>query len=213
MARQRSGLRPPLPHDAAAVPTVSRRRPLWRACAKDHAQPWWFSCRDANPAAGRFDLSGDRGTAYWAMTPAAAIIEATADPDQLEPPVLSVEAFGNVIVWQAEHVPAARTKKLADTTVASVPRLTGELSTIVPYHLCWEWADAFDAAGCSGILYRSRFGLDESIALFGPAGEPVRPPAAVPTRAVRYYLDLPPAFRQGISSIGRLDQFEQAPPP
>lgn len=212
MARQAVGLRRPRPGDAEAVPTTGRRRPLWRATHRRHPHPWWFSSRTDNPAPGRFDLAHPRGCCYWGLSPAAAIIEVTADPDLDDPPVLSLDALAGLAVWRADDVPAARSG-LADATVASVPTLTGELATIASYELPWAWADAFDAAARSGVLYTARFGQDESIALFGHAGAPDRPPPVEPSAAVDHYHALPPGFRAGIGTVGTLDQLPKAPPP
>lgn len=212
MPRQRTGLRAPRHGDVLAVPVTSRRRPLWRACDRRHDQPWWLSTRTANADPGRFDLVEPRGTCYWALSPSTAIIEKVADPDQADPPVVTLAALGRLAVWRADRVRQARSR-LADVTVASVPGLTGELATIVPYELCWRWADAFDAAGRHGILYRSRFAIDESVALFGPCGVPDEAPAAEPTTALDHYDALPPAFRAGVGTVGALRDLDRAPPP
>lgn len=212
VARQRVGLRLPRQDDAGDVPSSSRRRPLWRACAARHAQPWWHATRTGNAAPGRFDLELPRGTAYWALSPSAAIIEATTDPDQEEPSVLSIDALQRLAVWRAEDVPGARSR-LADTTRASVPTLTAELATVVPYTLPWAWADAFDADGRHGVLYRARFALDDAVALFGPAGVPEVAPAAVRGPASGHYDELPPGFRSGVGTVGDLGTLPRAPAP
>jgi hypothetical protein len=212
MSRQRIGLRPPRHSDALAVPTTGRRRPLWRAGDRRQLQPWWFSTRTGNPDPGRFDLEDPRGTSYWALSPATALIEKVADPDQGDPPVVTLKALDRLVVWRTDRVRQARSK-LADTTRASVPTLTGELATIVPYILPWTWADAFHAAGNNGILYQARFALDESVALFGPKGAPDAAPGAEPTPALEHYDSLPPGFRAGIGTVGRLEDLERAPPP
>jgi hypothetical protein len=212
MPRQRVGLRPPRPGDARAVPTTGRRRPLWRACDRRRDQPWWYSTRTDNPDPGRFDLALPRGTCYWALSPATALVEKIADPDQEEAPVASVTALARLMVWRAENVAPARSK-LANTTVASVPTLTAELATIVPYALPWQWADAFDAAGRHGILYRARFALDESIALFGRNGAAEHTPEAHPTAALEHYDALPSGFRAGVGTVGPKADLDPAPPP
>lgn len=212
MSRQQAGLRPPRPGDAAAVPQTSRRRSLYRCCASRHVQPWWFSTRSHNPAPGRFDLNAPQGTCYLALSPAAAVIERTTDPDQVDDPVLSLDALAALTVWEAADVPAARSK-LADTTRPSVPTLTAEVATVVPYDLAWAWADAFAAAGRSGVLYMARFAMDESVALFAAAGTPVPALAATPTSALAHVGELPTGFRAGLGSVGDLDTLEQAPAP
>lgn len=100
-------------------------------------------------------LRSPRGTCYWALSAPAAVIEVTSDPDQLDPPVLTLAALERLAVWQALDVPAARSK-LADSTRAAVPGLTAELSTIVPDDIPWAWADALDADGRHGLLYVAR---------------------------------------------------------
>jgi hypothetical protein len=175
----------------------------------DRQSPWWFSTRDHNPHPGRFDLAGGRGTSYWALTPAGAILEATADPDQEDPAVISLAALGALAVWEADTVPAARSR-LADTTRPSVPGLTGELGTECNYQATWPWADAFDAAGYTGILYRARFALAEAIAIFGPAGLAPNPPTAHKHRALDHAGELPPGM---VATLGVLTTLDAASPP
>lgn len=210
MSRQQAGLRAPRP--AASVPSTSRRRPLYRCCDARHRQPWWFSNRTDEPDPGRFDLSAPKGTCDLALSPASAIIERTTDPDQLDGPVLSIDALAALTVWEAVDVPAARSK-LADTTRPSVPTLTAEVATVVPYTLAWAWADAFWADGRSGVLYLARFAMDESVALFGEAGAPDVTPAATPSSALTHAGDLPDGFRAGLGTVGALDTLERAPAP
>lgn len=212
MTRQRTGLRAPRGDDVAGVPTTWRRRPLYRAVGDHYGQPWWYSTRTANPDPGRFDLLDPHGTCYWALSPAAAIIEKTTDPDQAEPAVLTIGALGRLTVWEAADVPAARSK-LADTTRPSVPGLTAEIATIVPYALPWAWADGFHSAGRNGIVYYARFAMDESVALFGDAGIPAEPPAAAPSAAMSHFDRLPAGFRAGVGTVGDLETLERAPAP
>jgi hypothetical protein len=143
------------------------------------------------------------------LTPAAAIIEATADPDQDERPVLTIGALSRLSVWRAVNVRQAQSK-LADTTRASVPTLTTELGTVVPYTLSWAWADAFDAHGRNGVVYVARFAIDESVALFGPAGVPDKPWPTQRTVAIGHVDDLPAGFRAGVGSVGNLDELPRA---
>lgn len=146
------------------------------------------------------------------MTPAAAIIEATADPDQEERPVLTTGALIELSVWRAVNVRQARSK-LADTTRASVPALTAELGTTVPYTLSWAWADAFDAHGRNGIVYVARFAVDESVALFALAGVPDKPSPMLRTAAIEHFDDLPAGFRAGVGTVGNLDELPRASAP
>lgn len=212
MARQKIGLREPTPAATAKVRSTSRRRPLYRACSATHPQPWWYSTRTGNPSPGRFDLEEPSGTCYWALDAGSAIIEATADPDQLDPPVITYDALLALAVWRADDVPGARSK-LADLTERSTARLTDEIATIVPYTLPWAWADALVDAGFRGLLYRARFAMAESVALFGPAGQPTGAPAADPSSALDHLHEVPDELWAGTGSVGRLDDLEQAPPP
>lgn len=214
MARQQPGLRLPGPGDVHRVPSTSRRRRLWRACGRTYPQPWFFSSRDTARDPGRFDLrSDDGGTCYWAVSAAAAVIEAVADPDAPEPPLLTLAGLANLSVWSAAHVPAARRRRLADTTVAALPALTGELATIVPYDIPWAWADAFHADGRTGICYRGRFSHDDSLALFGPAGIPPDLPGTARHPASDFYDALPIGFRQGVGTVGDFGTLPRGAPP
>lgn len=212
MSRQQLGLRAPRPGDVSHVPSTSRHRPLHRACASHRKHPWWFSSRDTTADPGRFDLQAGSGTCYWALSPAAAIIEKTSDPDQIDSPVLTLHALGRLRVWTAADVPAARSR-LADTTVASVPGLTDEIGTVVPYHLPWAWADAFEADDRHGVVYRARFAKEESVALFGTAGAQPDEPAAVPASAITHFNDLPAGFREGVGTVGDFDSLPRGPAP
>lgn len=213
MERQQTGLRTPRPGDGDAAPTTHRRRTLYRACASRHASPWWYSSRDTSPSPGRFDLATPRGTCYWTVSVGGAFLEAVTDPEQDEPLVLTFHALRKLSIWQADHVRTAR-RALADTTRAALPGLTGELGTIVPYDLPWQWADAFDAAGRHGIVYRGRFAQDDCIALFGPSGSNPDPDAIVSRRPATGLTDqLPPAYLGNVASVGTLAELEAGPPP
>lgn len=213
VSRQTSGLRAPRHGDAAAVPSTSRRRPLWRAVATEHDQPWFYSSRDTAADPGRFDLSSPHGTCYWALSAAAALIEFTADPDALHPPALVVADLDDIALWVAEDVGAARSPHLADTTLASVPTLTAEIATIVPYDLPGQWADAFHADGRTGILFRGRFASADAVAVFGASGIPEDPPLATRHATTDHIDELPPAFTTHIGRIGTLSDFGRAPAP
>lgn len=211
--RARIGLRAPAHDIGDTVATRGWSGGLWRAQDGRHPSPWWYACRERLGDGGRFDLDCDRGrgTVYWAATPAAALLEKLADPDAVEPPLYTLGALEHLRVW---HLDDAAPGTLADTTVASVPGLTAEIGTILPYVLPQRWADAFDAAGLEGILYRARFANDDAVALFGPTDPRGRHDAvAVPRQALDHYPALPTAFRVGASSIGRLENLPRAPEP
>lgn len=82
---------------------------------------------------------------------------------------------------------------------------------MVPYTLPWAWADAFDADGRHGVLYRAR--LDDAAALFGPAGVPEVAPAAVRSPATGHYDELPRGIPQRCGTVGDLETLPRAPAP
>lgn len=213
-SRQRVGLRSPKPGDAEAVPRVVRGGPWHRCVDQRHEQPWWFSTRTGNTDPGRFDLESPLGTCYLAASPVAAILEVCADPDADDPPPPTTRMIAALRVWSGRLDDGSR---LADTTVASTPRLTVELSTVVPYDLPHEWADALNANGASGLIYTARFGSDDALALYGPKGspDPDRPddPRAAgvlePAPATDHEADLPPAMRP-VPALDA-DEYERGP--
>lgn len=201
MSRQHRALRSPEGVDLTRIPDAERaQQPLHRAIDARHRQPWWFSNRsDAGEDAGRFDLDGDRGTCYFATSAVGAILERVADPHVDDPPLVSTRTLEGMTLWRGEAPLAPR---LADVTIASVPELTGEISTVEEYTLPWAWADALDATDRDGILYRGRFAQEECIAVFGDAGaRPLdQPPAPLEGEpAVNFELRLPPSWRAGVS--------------
>lgn len=216
MSRERAGLRRPTGDVAQRVPSTSRSDVgLHRVVARHHPQPWHFATRDeTGQRGGRFDLPTPAGTCYLATTAGSALLERLADPDTDGPPYASLETLRNLTVWSG-HVASA--DDLADTTVPSVPGLTLELSTIVPYEASWAWADAFIAAGKGGIVYRSRFGMAEAVALFDPLGGTPKDPsdprhrgALTATPATDLIDQLPPPFRSHLGRPVLADHFEPA---
>lgn len=211
--RQQRGLRAPRPGDGSKVRTTHRRRTLYRAVASHDTSPWWYSSRDTAENPGRFDLTTPDGTCYWAVSIGGAILEAITDPEQEDPPLISLGGLRRMSVWQADQVAAAR-RTLADATVASLPGLTGEIGTYVPYEVTWQWADTFHAAGLHGIVYRGRFAQDDCLALFGAAGLHPHPEAIVSRRPATGLTDhLPAAYLGNVASVGNLDELDAAPPP
>lgn len=215
-SRQQVGLRRPGPGDAGAVPRVVRDGPWHRCVDRRHEQPWWFSSRTGNDNPGRFDLEAPAGTCYLAARPVAAILEVCADPDALDPPPPTTRLIAALTVWSGRLHDGSG---LADTTVACTPRLTLELSTVVPYDLPHGWADALAADGASGLISTARFGSDDVLALFGPEGQPEPdvpddPRVAgvlTPTPATDHAGDLPLAMRP-VPALDA-DEYDRAPPP
>jgi hypothetical protein len=216
MTRQRRGLRSPDGVDLEKIPSEDRNlHQLHRAVAARHAQPWWFSCRaEAREAAGRFDLAGPEcGTCYFALTPVGALLERIADPEAADPPLVTTRTLEQIVVWSGV-VPGAH--RIADTTVASVPQLTAEISTTEDYALPWQWADAFSEEGRQGILYEGRFSRVECVALFGEAGD--RPlddqPAPLTSQpAVVFEEDFPLGWRMAITTTPSSQDSVEALPP
>lgn len=174
------------------------------------------SCTSRNPSTSTRLRLGTQA-ADWAVaaleTPGTSLLARRIGPVYAIADLTRwLAALTRMVVWHAERVPQARSR-LADTTVASVPTLTGELSTIVPYELAWQWADAFDAVGRRGISYQARFALDESVALFGSRDVPDDPPPAEPAPALDHYDALPPGLRAGVGTVGAFHQLDRAPPP
>lgn len=189
------GLRGPVPGDGTAVPTANWTQPLWRAQAYYHVSPWFYKARsEARP--GRFDLPAPHGTCYWSASPDGAVREQATNVAARDRSIITEEAVASLLVWRADMPDALA--GLADTTTPSLPYLTDEIATIVPYELPWRWAEEFHAVGRLGILYRGRFAREECVALFGSAGlEEVDSPAAVPAAALE---SLSPMFRAQLVS-------------
>lgn len=219
MSRQHVGLRSPTPRSVRRVPVVSHHdTTLHRVVHRDHPQPWHFATRDlAVGRGGRFDLPAPAGTCYLATTAATALLERLADPAAAGPPYASLRSLRELTVWSGA-VPSA--DDLADATTASVPELTGELATITPYDLCWQWADAFAAAGRGGLLYRGRFGRGEAIALFDARGgtpadatDPRHRGTLTATPAVTLRDELPAPLRAHLGQPAYTDDFQAATDP
>lgn len=216
MTRQRVGLRAPREGDPAQLPRIHDDGPWHRCIDGRHAQPWWFSTRTDNNDPGRFDLPTPSGTCYLAGDPAAAIIERCAEPDADDPPPPTTRMLAGLRVWSGTLDDGSQ---LADTTRASVPRLTAELATVVPFDLPHAWADAMALAGARGLLYTSRFASELALALFGLAGapdpndrnDPRSAGALRPSGALDHLDELPPALRA--VAVEDLDGFTPGPSP
>lgn len=215
-SRPQVGLRSPRPGDAGAVPRVVRDGPWHRCVDQRHQQPWWFSTRTGTDDPGRFDLQSPAGTCYLAASQVAAILEVCADPDAADPPPPTTRLIAALLVWSGRLHEGSG---LADTTVASTPRLTVELSTVVPYDLPHEWADALAGDGAAGLIYTARFGSDAALALFGREGppdpdvpdDPRNAGVLTPTPAADYAADLPLAMRP-VPALNA-GEYDRAPPP
>lgn len=175
MSRQQIALPVPSPEGVARVPDVALP-PLEVARATWRRLPgmWWFSNRSDDPgAAGRYDLRRPRGTCYFATEPITALIEKLTDPDDIAALVDPADVAA-LDVWIG-HL--SRPEAVADTTRREA-RLPKELGTITPYGRCWDWADAFEAAGRGGLLAWARLdpGPGRTIAVFGPASDRSQPP-------------------------------------
>lgn len=211
-SRQQTGLRAPAAGDGAKLPRAPASGRWHRCIDRDYGQPWWFSSRTDNPSPGRFDLERPAGTCYLAASAVGAIIERVADPDLAEPIRPTVDELRALAVWSGELMGPPR---VADTTRAVLPRLTGELDTIVPYDLPWAWADAIRSAGADGLLYRARFARDRALGLFGDTSQAGATGAPrgdlVPTPALRHVASLPVELQPTV--VGPRAAFATGPAP
>jgi hypothetical protein len=167
--------------DLARFPAfdLDRRRSLYRIHRTDIG-PWWFSSDDS----GRFDLGGEEGTSYLAVSAVGAFIEVFRSETVI--PEAEVEARS-----LSSLVPPKRTR-LADCTVSAARKfgITGAIHTQPDYTVPQAWASAFAAAGFGGIRHRLSHDPAQrelGVALFGATGEqelPVRRTEPVPTSVV-----------------------------
>lgn len=146
---------------------------VFRACWASFEQPWWFATRDRDPdAAGRFDLTGEHGTCYFADDAVACLIEKLTDPDEADP-LISTAILEALVVW---HGLLPYPQSVADATNRK-SRLPKELGASNHYEDSWVWADALHDDGRGGIRWWLRLdpGPGKGIAVFGPASAPDRP--------------------------------------
>jgi hypothetical protein len=145
---------------------LAPERTLWRV-ARDGHGPWWFG----SSLQGRFDLPPPDGTCYLASDDLGALLEILG-PDLLPGAGAPSSLLAGRRLW-AVSVP--RRQRLADTIgERAVAWVTGELSTITPYHLPQVWALAFRRNGFDGLRYAARHRTGRRpfvVALFGTAGE------------------------------------------
>lgn len=154
--------------DGFPASTIRANKVIYRA-HRTTLGPWWFcSCGDC-----RFDLSAPRGTCYLAESRVAALREAlglrliaagVVDQDELTGRVISALRLPG-------HI------RVANTTSAKAANhgVTREISTVVPYTLTRQWAQAWAAAGFDGIRYLGRLSTSvdpkaRCLAIFGAAG-------------------------------------------
>lgn len=155
-----------------------------------HRGPWWFS----SDGTGRFDLpsASGQGTCYLAEEPAGCFLEVFRDW------ILVPEKEVDARRISAIALPAGT--RLADCTDAGARAfgVTAEIHSTPDYEATRRWAGAFFETGFAGIRYFLRHDPGQTlagVALFGPAGEPARPPGdAEPARNIG---------RQVIEDVGR----------
>jgi hypothetical protein len=198
MARAVPALRRPDPAAVVRVPSATLDGEVHRAQWAHH-DPWWFSTRTGNLAAGRFDLALPHGTCYFADDPLGALIEKLADPEQ-EDPLVPAEDLERLHVWSVTLPPPWDV--VADTTDRA-SRVSKELGCVVPYEVCWEWADALHHAGRSGLRYWLRLdpGAGRGVAVFGGDGTPPGRPALRGESATRYTEQLRDSFDLVVPTI------------
>lgn len=138
---------------------------VFRAFGMQHG-PGYYS----NHLTGRFDLAGDSGTMYFGDSIETTIREALGDL-----------AYGKVVMGStvaeravAEAVLPVRGPfaNISDDRAVDFGVIR-ELQTMSDYAVPQAWAEAFRAAGFTGVRYPSRFtsgAAANSWAVFGPAG-------------------------------------------
>jgi hypothetical protein len=169
-----SPLGPP-PDDLTGFPrwTLPPARALYRIHGREHG-PWFFD----NGPYGRFNLSGDLGTCYLALSPDGAFLETLGRQGRLiDPAEVGRRALSTL------HVPQPMVLANAGHARARAFGITAGISAIEEpdRRTTRRWAEAFHAAGFEGIRYRVSHDPSQraiGVALFGPAGEAAWPAAA-----------------------------------
>lgn len=158
------------PADLSKFPGTKAPHTVFRATRRG---PWWF----CSNGLCRFDLTGGaarRGTMYTGTDEITPVLEFTG-PEFLGRPIS--RAFLAQRELYELTIESTRLAALSHRR-ASGFGASNELTTMTPYSVPQQWAQAFDAAMFGGILYRSRFNtaaIPTAVALFGPAGEAERP--------------------------------------
>lgn len=138
-------------------------RPLYRVHQAVNA-PGWFS----GDGSGRFDLTGDRGTLYLALSAIGALIEVFRSG--------TVVAEVEVAARRLSTLSFDTALVLADCGSGRARRygIMAEIHSSPDYELTQAWAGALATAGFAGIRYRLRHDPTQreiGIALFGRRGE------------------------------------------
>jgi hypothetical protein len=153
------------PDDLRRFPTyrLEAGRRLYRVHRAGNA-PGWFS----SDGSGRFDLGGDRGTLYLALSELGALIEVFRSG--------TLVAEAEVATRRLSTVSSDSALTLADCAIgrARAYGITAEIHSSPDYDVTQAWAHALAAAGFAGIRYRLRHDPAQreiGIALFGAGGE------------------------------------------
>lgn len=204
MTREQVALQPPAGRDLTGFPvtTIGAALDLYRA----HRQtlgPWYFS----SSGAGRFDLSGSRGTCYLALDLATAVREVVGstlhDRGVVPAAIASDRAVSRL------RLPTSRDVADLCTENAANFGITREIHTLVPYDVPRAWAHALDTV-TGGVLYESRFTTTvgaNAVAVFDTAG-----PAAWPTdRAPQPFASAARAIGLAVATTPHSATFTQPP--
>jgi len=129
---------------------------------------WWFD----NGPAGRFNLSGDRGTCCTASDIKTATRERVREHVTQLKVVDSV--FADEFVVSRVTTPLSYVCAAVSHEDAADFGVVRELTTMDDYTVPQGWASAFDGADFDGVFYGSAFttGDPSAYALFGDAGAP-----------------------------------------
>jgi hypothetical protein len=153
------------PDDLGRFPTyrLEARRRLYRVHRADNA-PVWFS----SDGSGRFDLTGDRGTLYLAVSELGALIEVFRSGTLVAEAEVAARRLSTIAFDSAVGI--------ADAAIgrARAYGITAEIHSSPDYELTQAWARGLASAGFAGIRYRLRHDPAQreiGIALFGASGE------------------------------------------
>jgi len=142
---------------------LEANRPLYRVHRAGNA-PGWFS----GDGSGRFDLGGDRGTLYVALSELGALIEVFRSGTVVSEAEVAVRRLSTL-----SFEPALRVADCASGRARGFG-ITAEIHSSPDYELTQAWARALAAAGFVGIRYRLRHDPGQrelGIAFFGRRAE------------------------------------------